>query len=176
MLQKPVPQARSSSPRPGPVSRGPVQWSCEPDIRPCRPCPAGRSAGYQQTAAPSPMHLNEAGPTRGEPAPDCYSMCPLRACGGGQRTYNKEMMHSDTLPICDAYLNTLIPGTRGSCSRPPVDSNNYWLQLHLVPGIRGAKIIRGAQITITGLVLSALSPYSISPGRQLPPISTHMCG
>ena len=46
----------------------------------------------------------------------------------------------------------LIPASRWSCSRPPADSNDCGLQLHLVAGIRGA------QITTTGLVLSAPSP------------------
>ena len=51
----------------------------------------------------------------------------------------------------------LIPATRWSCRRPPADSTA--LQLHLVAGIRGA------QISIMGLVLSASSPlYKVFEG------------
>ena len=54
---------------------------------------------------------------------------------------------------CVMYIwASLIPATRWSCSQPPADSNDCWLQLHLVAGMRGA------QISITGLVLSASSP------------------
>ena len=64
-------------------------------------------------------------------------------------------MHSYTFPI----LPPLIPATRWSCCRPLADSNDCRLQLHLVAEIRGA------QISITGLVLSALSSlFKVSEG------------
>ena len=79
-------------------------------------------------------------------------------------------MHSFTLPYIrrqctpirclilgdDALLYIayvmLIPDTRWSRSQPPADSNDCCLQLHLVVGMSGA------QISKTGLVLSASSP------------------
>ena len=68
-----------------------------------------------------------------------------------QRPYNRRRC-TPMRNLCDAYLGTVILATRLSCSQPPAESNDCRLQLHLVAGIRGA------QISIKGLVLSALSP------------------
>ena len=68
-----------------------------------------------------------------------------------QRPYIRRR-HTPIHCLCDANLDTLIPVARWSCSRPLADSNDCWLRFHLVAGIRGA------QISITGLVLSASSP------------------
>ena len=70
------------------------------------------------------------------------------------------LLGDDALPYI-TYVTLIcplvIPATRWSCSRPglttspPADSNDCCLKLHLVAGIRGTLI------SITGLVLSALS-------------------
>ena len=59
----------------------------------------------------------------------------------------------------------IVPATRWSYYRPPADSNDCWLQHHLLAGVRGA------QISITGLVVSVWSPsYKVS---ARPPWSAH---
>ena len=62
----------------------------------------------------------------------------------------------DDAVLCIAYAmliwTPIIPATRWSCSRPPADGKDCSLQLHLIAGTRGA------QMNITGLVLSAMSP------------------
>ena len=67
----------------------------------------------------------------------------------------RDLILGDDALIYIAYVMLiqapLIPATRWSRSRPPADSNDCWLQLHLVAGIRSA------QISITVLVLSASS-------------------
>ena len=68
---------------------------------------------------------------------------------------DRDLILGDDAPLYIAYViliwAPLIPATRWSCSQPPADSNDCRLQLHLVAWTMDA------QISITGLVLSASS-------------------
>ena len=68
---------------------------------------------------------------------------------GGPPNVTRDLTLGDGALLYIAYViliwAPLIPATRWSCSQSPADSNDCWLQLHLVAGIRGA------QISITGL-------------------------
>ena len=80
-----------------------------------------------------------------------FRCCYWRDSNPCRRNLYKKCQRLNDIGHCDTIWATLIPATRWSCSRPPADSNDCPLQLHLVA------VIRGAQISITGLVLSALS-------------------